>query len=340
MLIAQHTVALTGEGAPEWVHLVPAGTFSGVDGRGPYVLKDPAAVIAASMTAGKLPIDENHSTDLAPKLGQPSPARGWIVAMESRDGGLWGQVEWTPSGTALMNEKAYGGLSPVFRYDQAGVVACVLRAALTNLPNLHLTALNSRENPVDLAALRTALGLPETADEAACLAAVTSHRQAIAAHASELTAIRTAAGLDAALSADGIAIALQTRQASTPDVARLNETIVTLQTQVATLTSGAAKDKAVLFVDTAIKAGKPITPVRDYWIARHQQEPAETERVINALPSINDGGIVRHAQEGGGDGGDALTDADNWVIEKMGLDPKAYAEQKAKLAGTTDGRAA
>jgi phage I-like protein len=40
---------LAGNGAPEWVHLVPAGRFSGVDGRGPYTLADPAAVIAASL---------------------------------------------------------------------------------------------------------------------------------------------------------------------------------------------------------------------------------------------------------------------------------------------------
>jgi hypothetical protein len=33
---------------------------------------------------GKMPIDENHATDLAAPEGQPSPARGWIVALNAR----------------------------------------------------------------------------------------------------------------------------------------------------------------------------------------------------------------------------------------------------------------
>ena len=74
-----HMLLPNGDGVPEWVHLVPAGTFSGTDGRGPYRLDDPAAVIAASMAAGKLALDENHSTDLAGPNGQPAPARGWVV---------------------------------------------------------------------------------------------------------------------------------------------------------------------------------------------------------------------------------------------------------------------
>ena len=82
----------TGQG-PEWVHLIPAGTFSGADGRGPYTLHNPEAVITASIAAGKLPIDENHAIDLAAPKGGPSPARGWIVELQSRTDGLWGKVE-------------------------------------------------------------------------------------------------------------------------------------------------------------------------------------------------------------------------------------------------------
>jgi phage I-like protein len=73
---------LDGAPVPEWVHLLPIGTFSGVDGRGPYTVPDPAAVIAASMAVRRLPVDENHATDLAAPKGEPSPARGWIVEMQ------------------------------------------------------------------------------------------------------------------------------------------------------------------------------------------------------------------------------------------------------------------
>ncbi len=125
-----------GDQAPEWLHLVPAGTFRGRDGRGPYRLKDPAAVIEASMAEGKLPIDENHATDFAMESGRPSPARGWIVELQARDDGLWGRIEWNESGRALMADRAYRGVSPVFVHDKEGTVTRLLRAALTNTPNL------------------------------------------------------------------------------------------------------------------------------------------------------------------------------------------------------------
>ena len=134
----------TDDSPPEWVHLVPAGTFHGVDGRGPYRLHDPDAVIKASLAGGKLPIDENHATDLAAPSGGPSPARGWIVAMEPRPDGIWGRVDWTEAGAALWADRAYRGISPVLVNDKSGNVVRVLRAALTNAPNLpQLTTLHS-----------------------------------------------------------------------------------------------------------------------------------------------------------------------------------------------------
>lgn len=123
---------------PEWVHLVPAGTFTGVDGRGPYQLDDPIGVIARSMADGPVPIDENHATDLA--RGHSARAQGWIVAMEARADGVWGKVEWTEAGRARFSERAYRGLSPVLAHDDetSPIVRRILRAALVNDPNLPL----------------------------------------------------------------------------------------------------------------------------------------------------------------------------------------------------------
>ncbi len=94
--------AANGDGVPEWVHLLPAGVVRTVDGRGPYHCTSLQSV--ADLLGGKrLPIDENHATDKGGKaLGMPAPARGWIVALEARDDGLWGQVEWTGEGRKLM----------------------------------------------------------------------------------------------------------------------------------------------------------------------------------------------------------------------------------------------
>lgn len=351
---------------PEWVHLTPVGTFSGVDGRGPFRLEDAAAVIADSMKAGKLPIDENHATDTAAPEGRPSPARGWIVAMEARADGIWGKVEWTNSGRELLADKAYRGISPVLLSTKAeGRVLKLLRAALTNDPNLNLTTLHSRSEPMDfLAKLRKALGLTDDAAEDAVLTTVTSHAAIAAAQGKPAEArIAEAAGLKATATVDEVVTHLQAKMpavakvdaikaglkaagldvdAATPEQitahfkasgtgdAELRQTVISLQSQLTTLQADTAKEKAIAFVDAAITAGKPIKPLRDHYIARHQKDAAGVETEINALVSIH-GGSVKAPKSG--EAG-ALDADENAIVSLMGLDPKKFAETKAELDKT------
>lgn len=145
-LTASHIIALPADGTvPEWVHLIPAGQFSGRDERGPYTLAADAVAQAFAGWGADLSIDYEHQSMLAPENGQPAPAAGWIKALESRVDGLWGQVEWTAKAAAMIAAREYRYLSPVFDYDKRGVVFRLLGAALTNNPNLYLTALNRRE---------------------------------------------------------------------------------------------------------------------------------------------------------------------------------------------------
>lgn len=150
--LAVHGTALGDTGLssaapPEWVMLIPAGEFSGRDGRGPFRLGDPARVIAATtalaMEAG-VPIDYDHATDFAAPKGRPAPAAGWIQELEARDGALWGRVDWTPHGAAAISSREYRYISPVFQYSSDGEVTRLLRAGLTNNPNLYLTAISAR----------------------------------------------------------------------------------------------------------------------------------------------------------------------------------------------------
>lgn len=345
-------------GVPEWIHLTPAGTFSGTDGRGPFTLEAADEVIRSSMATGRLAIDENHAIDVAGPKGQPSPARGWIVEMQLRDDGLWGRVEWTTSGRALIEDKAYRGISPVLvATKEGGRVVKLLRAALTNDPNLTLTTLHSRTPDMDLARLRAALGLKDDATEDAILTAVTSHAAiaaaqgklaeaaglkadaapadlvaqvtAHAADAGKLTAISAhfkTAGLDLAkLTPKDLETHLQAR--GDGDVAKLTQTVVTLQSQLTTLQQEGAKDKAEAFVDGAIKAGKPIRALRDHYVTQHQKDATRVETEINAMVSINAGGIARQPNAEAG-----ALDADELaVVQAMGLDPKKFAETKAGL---------
>lgn len=157
------------------VHLLPAGRFSGRDGRGPYTNEDSAAIIEATRRqAGKrlLPVDYDHQIDHAPKNGNPAPAAGWITSLQQRSDGIWGVVEWTPRAIEHLKLREYRYLSPVIRHDERGKIFCLLRASLTNNPNLdQLTALASREDTMDFfEQIKDVLGLPAEADEATTLA--------------------------------------------------------------------------------------------------------------------------------------------------------------------------
>lgn len=331
MLTASFHSAFPADGnVPEWVHLLPAGTFRGMDGRGPYHLRDAQAVMNASMAAGKVPLDESHSTMLSVQTGIAAPARGWIVEMQSRDDGIWGRVEWTPTGTQLMQERAYRGLSPVFDHTKDGTVVRIRNAALTNNPNLlQLTTLHTRqETQMDLAQLRAALGLPETADEAAVLAAVTANAGAVARHAQQITALAAAAGVTATTEAQLIT-ALQTARGAQTEVAAMAAQVVTLQGQLQTMQAQQSRAAAEAFVDGAIKLGHPIAPLRDHYIARHMAAPADVEKEIKGMPSIHAGGFpstqpraAANAEE------DPLTETDMHVAKLMGQTPEAFAKNK------------
>ena len=138
---------LSSSAPPQWVMLIPAGEFSGRDGRGPFRLANAARVIAATEALGLsagVPIDYDHATDFAAPKGRPAPAAGWIRELRERDGALWGRVEWTPHGAKAITSREYRYISPVFLYSPDGGVTRLLRAGLTNNPNLYLTAISAR----------------------------------------------------------------------------------------------------------------------------------------------------------------------------------------------------
>lgn len=368
--------------APEWLHLVPAGVFYGRDGRGPYQVKNAEAVIAASMAEGKIALDENHATDFAQSTGVASPARGWIDRLEARADGIWGHVDWTDAGAALMSDRAYRGVSPVFTHTKSGDVTRILRAALTNTPNIaELATLHSAvsakeraamspdmfavpgkrqlliENAdhvrlawdmvdrtadltaaeraearkrilarakvlgvdtsgwnvsahstgarMELSAVRQALGLPDTADEAACFAAMQSQRDTVARQSQEIATFGKT-------------------------MAPINE-VISLQAEVNALKAEKARAVSTAFIDAAIAAGKPIVPVREQLIAQHMADPVTAEKLIGGLVSINATRDAAGRFKGeAGEDGEKMSDTDMMVAKKMGLDPKAFAEHKRK----------
>jgi phage I-like protein len=327
-------------GAPEWVHLLPAGEIRTGDGRGPYRVADTAALLSASLGAGdRLVLDENHSTDLAAPKGEPAPARGWIVELQARADGIWGRVEWTALGRRLVQGKAYRGISPVISHLKDGTVTAILRASLVNRPNLRgLTALHLESSMTLLEKLLNALGLPAaTTEEAAIASAAALHasqaQAATALHAA-LGPIARAVGLaetaDAAavlVGVQGVAAAAAGKGAGGGDVVTaLQAELTTLATELTTLKASGARDKATAFVDAAIKAGTVgVKPLRDHYIARHMANSAEVETEIAALPRLGASGttIAPPAPAAGGEF--ALNAEQRQAARLMGIAEKDYA---------------
>lgn len=325
------------DSSSDWLHLVPAGTFTGADGRGPYMVQDATAVIAASMANGhKLPIDENHAIDLVGTKGGASPARGWIVELEARGDGIWGRVEWTTEGRKLVEEKNYGFLSPVFLHSKGKPhkVGQLLRVALTNDPNLsQLKALHNAEETSMDDEIREALGLPKDADTAAIVAAATAAHTAATAHVALMARLVEVAGVEGETTPDALVTSLQAKVTAGGDDAEVED----LQAQVKSLntkltdviTTGAKKD-AELAIGAAIDAGKLVPALRDHMIARHMKNPAEVETELKAMPSLRTGSL--HGFKPSGDGDESgLSPEDQQVCAMMGIDPKAYAETSKKL---------
>lgn len=167
-----------GAHVPDWIELLPPGPeIKGRDGRA-WLLDNPQAIVEAFHADTKdLPVDIEHATELKAPKGDRAPAVGWIKALEVRNGGVWGRVEWTNDGGFTVSERQYRYISPVFQYDKTTKqILRLTSAALTNQPNLALQALNregqtehEEEPDMDLKQLLAALGLPETATLAEAL---------------------------------------------------------------------------------------------------------------------------------------------------------------------------
>ena len=311
---------------PAWIQLTPAGVFRGRDGRGPYSVDAPAVV--ADSTVPFL-IDENHATDLAQTSGAGSPARGWVVELQARDDGVWGRVDWTQAGSQMVAAREYRGISPALASDKnSGRVLRVLRASLTNLPNFEMATLHQQETGMDLDRLRAAVGLGATASFDDCMAAVTRATQAVSTHAADIARLARAAGAAETAGIAGIETVLAAARPAASEAQRMAQEIVSLNTQLATLTQNAARERATTVIDAAIKAGKPITALREHYITRHMASPADVDKELGAMVSLHAGGVGR--QQAAQQGGVQMSDEEVEVAKRMGLTPEQIKAARDK----------
>lgn len=291
--------------APEWVHLLPTskGKIQTDDQRGPYDVTDAEAIIAASFAdQPKLQIDENHAEDLKSGKGEPSPARGWITELQARADGIWGKVEWTGAGRALVADKAYRAMSPVILHDKAKRVIAILRASLVNRPNFKgLVSLNQESSMDAMAKMAAALGLAEGASEEDILAAIKALKDkkpegddALPAMQSALAEIGVAFGLQADAKPEAIVTAAKVAKGGQTELVALQSQVTSLKTQLTELQSTGKRATAEAFIDKAIadrRAGINAAN-REDMIALHMSDSATAEKLVSGMPMLTATGMV------------------------------------------------
>jgi phage I-like protein len=330
LMQAQDLPVASSGTVPEWIHLLPAGAeVMTADGRGPYRVNDPQEIVAAAV-GKKLPLDENHSIDLAARNGGEARARGYIVELQAREDGIWGRMDWNESGRALMSDRAYVGVSPAVMHDGQKRIIGIARASLTNKPNLRgLTALHM-ENDMDMSAVAKALGLAEDASLETILAAIAGMKTPDAEKVdlqSQLGQIGVALGVTAGATPEVILTAAKTAvQADDKKViVALQSELSQITTQLNTLTETGAKSRAEVFVDGEIKRGRVgVKPLRDHYISMHMQDASRVEKEITALPVLGSGNTIVPTQIAK-EGQISLHSEQLAAAKALGLDPKSYA---------------
>ena len=266
-----------GSKIPEKIQLLPAGDYvAGRDGR--RWTKRSAEAIAQKSNE-YLPqhiIDENHATDLKAPKGEGSPAMGWFNNIRAGDdGSIWADAVWTARGKAALENQEYRYISPVFKVGQDGEIEVLMRAALTNSPNLELPALNSTrtepaDNPVKENAMNkeicAALGLAETATENDVLAAI--------------TALKTQAN-----SAQTVDLAAYAPRA---DLAQMEARAVQAERALAEMNAAQLKAKAIAAVEKAVADRKIAPASKEAYIAMCATEEglSNFSKIMESSPAL------------------------------------------------------
>jgi phage I-like protein len=309
--LATHAAELSAADAGgTWLQLVPAGTFSGRDGRGPFTTGDKAEMEKIVATTKRyrgptdLAIDYDHQSmfGAVPGVGGVAPAAGWVKELEVRDDGIWGRVEWTARAANAIRSGEYRYLSPVFLHTKAGKVLLIRNAGLTNDPNFNLaqvaasTELNDLNDEGDtMDKIIAALGLKQDAGEDQVLAAVNALK-------SNTTAIAKALGLKDDAKHEEVLEAINA--AAAPDEDRKKVAAA------AGLKEDATVDEIVTAIGSFAKDGKPdpakFVPIEqvtalqnDVKSMREEMTAGKAEEAVNS--AIKDGKLAPALKDWGMD---------------------------------------
>ncbi|HDZ3731983.1 TPA: peptidase [Vibrio harveyi] len=293
-----------------WLPMIPAGLFSGVDGR-TWTNSNPDAVVAAFNK--KRPFDVEHSTHIKAPQGEPAPAYGWIMRLENREGEIWGLVDWNSEGHELIEEKKYAYYSPSFSFDaQTGQIFALVSAGLTNDPNLDVPALNRKED--------TSMKLPKLICEALGISEDATQEDAVVA----INSVKS--DRDVALN-----------RANTPDLNKFvpKETYDVAcnraNTAEAALKAIEQKEHEDL-VQSAIDEGKVAPANKDMYVGlcRTEEGRKQFKTFLETAPQIATNSKTNPPPSVQGDS--KLEDHEVAMCRKMGIKQEDYLKQKENLS--------
>lgn len=167
-------------GGTQWIQVAPRGRVTTRDGRS-YSF-DPERLAERFRQDGiDIPVDLDHSVSLRATRGETGSVVGWIKEIEARPDGVFARIEWLTGGLEVLRARTHRFVSPTFHHTETGEATWLHSVALVAAPALPLPAVASATGSVrephqetSMKSVLSALGLTEGADEAACLAAVTT----------------------------------------------------------------------------------------------------------------------------------------------------------------------
>lgn len=316
--------AATAEGVPlQRVRMLPIGTFTLRDGRGPFTVQDQAhaqSIVAASLAyAGNrdIPFDYDHQFLHAIGAGKGGTAKasGWVKGLSAEADGIYGDVKWTPAANDAMAAGEYRNISPTFAFDKAtGRVTAIRYGSLVNdnaLDELLAVAATNQETPVDMTKIAAALGLDATAtvdDILAAIAALSIGKPEMAACAAALGLAADANGTAIAAAATSLAAAV-----SNPDPAQWVPA-ATHQAATARLAE-LETDRRETLIAAASAEGR-LTPAMADVARTHLTDPVAFEAYLAAAAVVVTPGALAAASAAGQ--GDLVAAASDYIAEQAG----------------------
>ncbi|WFE92297.1 phage protease [Roseibium porphyridii] len=322
-----------------WIKLLPAGTFSTRDGRGPFHAGGEAemkAIVERTLdylgdTEMMMDYDHQSFFGAVEGVGGTAKAAGWVKEFDVRSDGIYGRVEWTDAAKAAIEAVEYRYISPTFSSNKkTGRVGLLFNAALVNSPAMDLAAIAASANltltkgPDMDPEILEALGLAEGASEADVLSALQALQSGYAQ-------VALAAGL--AKDADFETVAAAVKKAvetNAPDPAKFVpvEQVTALQADLSALKSEVSGDKAETAVDEAIKAGKLAPALKDWGLQLAKSDLAKFEAFTASAPVLTG---VQLGTSPKTESNPDLDDTDLQVMSQMGLSEEEMVAAKKDL---------